>query len=50
MGTLLIEDEDPANVDRLWKRSRRGWVHSRKSTTEDIYTHVTKKVKHEIGK
>ncbi|ELK43294.1 integrase family protein [Brevibacillus agri BAB-2500] len=45
MGTLLIEDEDPSNVDSLLKAIQERLGHSRKSTTEDIYVHVTKKVK-----
>ncbi|WP_328034916.1 site-specific integrase [Halalkalibacterium halodurans] len=45
MGTLLIEDEDSSNVDALLKAIQERLGHSRKSTTEDIYVHVTKKVK-----
>lgn len=44
MGTLLIEDDD-SNVDSLLKAIQERLGHSRKSTTEDIYVHVTKKVK-----
>ncbi|GIN07492.1 hypothetical protein J1TS1_16370 [Shouchella clausii] len=44
MGTLLIEDDDP-NVDSLLKAIQERLGHSRKSTTEDIYVHITKKVK-----
>ncbi|MNH99352.1 site-specific tyrosine recombinase XerC [compost metagenome] len=43
IGTLLLEGE--TNVDSILKVIQERLGHSRKSTTEDIYVHVTKKAK-----
>lgn len=45
MGTLLIEDEESENVDSLLKVIQERLGHAKKSTTEDVYVHLTKKVK-----
>lgn len=44
-GTLLLEDENEANVDSILKAIQERLGHSRLSTTSDIYVHVTKKMK-----
>lgn len=45
MGTLLIEDEESESVDLILKVIQERLGHAKKSTTEDVYVHLTKKVK-----
>lgn len=45
MGTLMLEDETEANFDSVLIAVQRRLGHSRLSTSADVYTHISKKVK-----